>query len=49
LAPEASGAFALAMFFFSLINLRPKVGLGCAFAQQLITVNEFPPQDRAVA
>ncbi len=34
LAPEAFGAFALAMFFSSLLNLRSKVGVGQAFAQR---------------
>jgi PST family polysaccharide transporter len=34
LAPEHFGVFALAGFFFALINLRPKSGIGQAFAQR---------------
>jgi lipopolysaccharide exporter len=34
LTPEHFGIFALAGFFFSLINLRPKIGVGQAFAQR---------------
>jgi len=41
LAPEAFGTFALAMFFFSLLNLRPKVGMGQAFAQRPQTTGEL--------
>ena len=41
LAPEAFGTFALAMFFFSLLNLRPKVGVGYAFAQRPQTTGEL--------
>ncbi len=37
LAPEAFGTFALAMFFSSPLNLRPKVGVGQAFAWRLTT------------
>jgi len=41
LAPEAFGIFALAMFFFSLLNLRPKIGVGQAFAQRPTTTGEL--------
>ena len=41
LAPEAFGTFALAMFFFSLLNLRPKIGVGQAFAQRPQTTGEL--------
>jgi O-antigen/teichoic acid export membrane protein len=41
LAPEAFGTFSLAMFFFSLLNLRPKVGIGQAFAQRASTTGEL--------
>jgi len=41
LAPEAFGTFALAMFFFSLLNLRPKVGVGQAFAQRPTTTGKL--------
>lgn len=41
LAPEAFGIFALAIFFFSLLNLRPKVGVGHAFAQRPSTTGEL--------
>ncbi|MHB0856223.1 MAG: oligosaccharide flippase family protein [Anaerolineae bacterium] len=34
LAPEAFGAFALASFFFAVINIRSKAGLGPALAQR---------------
>ncbi len=34
LAPEHFGIFALGMFFFALLNLRPKVSLGAALAQR---------------
>ena len=34
LAPEDFGVFALAGFFFALVNLRPKMGIGQAFAQR---------------
>jgi len=32
--------FALAMFFFSFINLRPKVGVSHAFAWRLTTTGQ---------
>lgn len=41
LAPEHFGIFALAWFFFSLINLRPKIGIGYAFAQRKETTGEL--------
>jgi O-antigen/teichoic acid export membrane protein len=41
LAPEAFGTFALATFFFSLLNLRTKVVLGRAFAQRPQTTGEL--------
>jgi PST family polysaccharide transporter len=34
LAPEHYGIFALAQFLFSVINVRTKIGIGSAFAQQ---------------
>jgi O-antigen/teichoic acid export membrane protein len=34
LSPTFYGEFALAIFFYTLLQLRPKVGLGIAFAQQ---------------
>ncbi len=37
LAPEHFGVFALASFFFALTNLRPKSGIGQAFAQRAET------------
>ena len=39
LAPEAFGTFALAMFFFSLLNLRPKVGVSEAFVSVENTIS----------
>jgi lipopolysaccharide exporter len=41
LAPEAFGAFALGMFFFSLFNLRTKTAVGQAFAQRPETTGEL--------
>ncbi|MCJ7667753.1 MAG: oligosaccharide flippase family protein, partial [Anaerolineae bacterium] len=41
LAPEHFGIFALAWFFFSLINLRPNIGIGYAFAQRKETTGEL--------
>jgi lipopolysaccharide exporter len=34
LTPEEFGVFALASFFFALVNLHPKLGLGYAFTQR---------------
>lgn len=41
LAPEDFGVFALAGFFFSFINLRPKIGIGYAFAQRKETTGKL--------
>jgi len=41
LAPEHFGIFALAGFFFSLLNIRPKIGIGYAFAQRKETTGEL--------
>ncbi|MDI7274754.1 MAG: oligosaccharide flippase family protein, partial [Anaerolineae bacterium] len=41
LAPEHFGVFALASFFHSLVNLRPKSGIGHAFAQRSETSGEL--------
>lgn len=41
LAPEHFGVFALASFFFSLLNLRPKVSVGYAFAQRKETTGDL--------
>jgi PST family polysaccharide transporter len=41
LAPEHFGIFSLGTFFFSLLNLRPKLGIGQAFAQQKETTGEL--------
>jgi lipopolysaccharide exporter len=41
LAPEDFGVFALGGFFFSLLNLRPKIGIGYAFAQRKETTGEL--------
>ncbi len=41
LAPEHFGVFALAFFFFSLLNLRPKIGVGYAFGQRRETTGEL--------
>jgi lipopolysaccharide exporter len=40
LAPSDFGIFALAVFFFSLLNLRPKLGVDLAFAQRPRTTAE---------
>lgn len=40
LAPEHFGIFALAAFFFSVVNLRAKLGIGYAFAQHRATSAE---------
>jgi lipopolysaccharide exporter len=37
LAPADFGVFALGTFFFSIINLRPKLGIDQAFAQRAVT------------
>ncbi|HOV85403.1 MAG TPA: oligosaccharide flippase family protein, partial [Syntrophobacteraceae bacterium] len=41
LSPEDFGIFALGMFFFSLLNLRPRIGIGQAFAQRRETDGEL--------
>ncbi len=41
LAPEDFGVFALAGFFFSLLYLRPKIGIGYAFGQRKETTGEL--------
>lgn len=41
LAPEHFGIFALAQFFFSLLNLRPKLGLNQALGQRRETTGEL--------
>jgi O-antigen/teichoic acid export membrane protein len=41
LAPEDFGVFALAGFFFSLLSLRTKIGIGYAFAQRKETTGEL--------
>ncbi|MBI2953249.1 MAG: oligosaccharide flippase family protein [Chloroflexi bacterium] len=41
LAPEDFGIFVLAGFFFALINLRPKIGIGFALAQRKETTGEL--------
>ncbi len=41
LAPEDFGVFALASFFFSVINLRPKAGITQAFARSKETTAEL--------
>jgi O-antigen/teichoic acid export membrane protein len=41
LFPRDFGVFALALFFFSLINLRTKLGVGYAFAQRKETTGEL--------
>ena len=41
LAPEDFGVFAMAGFFFALVNLRPKMGIGQAFAQRKETTGEL--------
>lgn len=37
LAPADFGVFALGVFFFALLNLRPKLGIDQAFAQRAVT------------
>ncbi|MBI4320674.1 MAG: oligosaccharide flippase family protein [Chloroflexi bacterium] len=41
LAPEDFGIFALATFFFALVNVRPKIGIGYAFGQRQETTGEL--------
>jgi lipopolysaccharide exporter len=41
LSPEHFGVFALGSFFFSVINLRSRLGLGYAFAQRPTTTGEL--------
>lgn len=40
LSPSDFGIFALGLFFFSLLNLRPKIGVDQAFAQRPLTTGE---------
>ena len=41
LSPEHFGTFSLAVFFFSLINLRPKIGINYAFVHWQETTGEL--------
>ena len=41
LEPQHFGTYALALFWFSLLNLRPKLGIGQAFAQRKETTPEL--------